>query len=171
LVDEDDCPRADQTILTDEGLRALGMVAYWAALLEQALSEAVRACSAMTSQKTLVLVSGKTGGALLGTLRKLVVADSMVYDRTTWKHGPDPATSAITEERLRVLAVADSAIKARNKIVHSAMGGSLNDGHVVLYDRELVQRQVPESDIRAVADQLCKAFSLVLATDMRALQR
>lgn len=76
----DDALAADQTILSDDGLKALGMVAYWAALLEQTLADGVRDCSGLTYAKTDVLVEGKTGGALIVILRKFVNADAPVRD-------------------------------------------------------------------------------------------
>jgi len=171
VADDGEPLTADQTILSDEGLRALGMVAYWAALVEQVLAEAVRDCSGLTYAKTDVLVEGKTGGALISILRKLVAADAPTTDPEDHNAIPDPAESALTEDRLRVLNLVNLAITARNQILHSAMGGSLEDGHVVLYSKKWKGVHVPESDIRKVADLLCAAFHEITSVDMRALRR
>lgn len=166
----DNALAADQTILSDDGLKALGMVAYWAALLEQALADAVRDCSGLTYAKTDVLVDGKTGGALIAILRKFVNADAPVSDPDVPDSIPDPAESALTEERLRVLNLANLAITRRNQTLHRAMGAALSDGHVALYTKSWKGVVVPESEIGKVADQLCEAFSAVVSVDMRALR-
>ena len=170
-MEADEPLSADETILSDEGLKALGMVAYWSALLEQMLSDALRDCSGLTYAKTDILVEGKTGGALINILRKFVNADAPIADPDFPGSIPDPAESALTRERLRVLDLANSAVGRRNQVLHSAMGGALADGHVALYTKKWVGVVVPESDIRKVADQLCEAYHAVLTVDMRALRR
>lgn len=171
MGDDDRLLRADETVLSAEGLRALGMVSYWAALLEQALAQAVRDCSGLTTLKTDVLVEGKPAGALIAVLRAFVNADAPTTDPEDHEGVPDPAESALTQERLRALNLVNLAITARNQILHSAMGGSFEDGHVVLYGKKREQVLVPESAIRKVADQLCTAFHKFVAVDMRALRR
>lgn len=159
---------ADETVLSDEGLRALGMVAYWAALLEQTLSEAVRDCAGLSTAKTDILVEGKTAGALTAILRKFVVADAPSSDPDD--PDPDPAERALTQERLRALDLANLAITRRNQMLHSAMGGAFPEGHVALYTKKWKGTVVHESEIRKVADQLCDAYHAILYVDMRALR-
>lgn len=170
-MSNDDGLVAEQTILSDDGLKALGMVAYRAALLEQALADAVRECSGLTYAKTDVLVEGKTAGPLVSTSRSFVNADAPVRDTDISDSVPDPGESALTEERLGALNIANLAITCRNQMLHSAMGGALADGHVAHYTKKWQGVVVPESEIRTVADPLCAAYAAVLNVDMRALPR
>jgi len=137
------------TILSTEGLRNLGLIAYWAAWVENVLYLVALEWVASDRQTAVLLLKGKTAGFIADLMIDIVKTDRVTGSK-------DGAALALAIQH------AVSALRSRNQVLHSAIGGAVAQGHVALYRKDSVEpRIVPESqlddvamDLRAAAEKL-----------------
>lgn len=139
------------SILSAEAQRDLGLVAYWAAWVENSLRLVAELWLCSDRETAKLLIKGKSAGW---------VADTLSAVATTTRVASDPKGA-----RLAVaVGAAREALKERNGVLHSAMGGALEPGHVALFrsSNELT-RIMPEAELKRLARSLRDAADGLLA--------
>jgi hypothetical protein len=131
------------TVLSDDAQQALGLVAYWAALLEQQIEIAlIDLLFGLTHfERGRVMTRDLTATAMIQRCKALVRLET----------SEDSAS-------LDALEKAANALQKRNGILHGAMGGHLSEGMVSVRNRKLGSiSEASEADILKVAEMVFDA--------------
>jgi len=135
------------TVLSDGAQQALGLVAYWAALLEQQMEIALidLMFGLAHYERGRVMTRDLAATAMIQRCKALVKLET-----------PEDAGA------LHALEKAATALQKRNGILHGAMGGHLSEGMVSVRNRKLGSiSEASEADILAVAEAVFDAWMTV----------
>ncbi|MFG6502516.1 hypothetical protein [Microbacterium sp. P05] len=140
----DEAWTVESIIVSENGQRALGRVAYWAAWVETSLTWVTVELLKDLGPARTAIAKGRTSGQLIELCRGLLEAGLE----------EPPGLSAVLNQ-------AKAALDRRNQILHSAIGGALmrsdEEGLVALWSRKGASRVVHESEFDAVAQDLFEA--------------
>jgi hypothetical protein len=128
----------ESTVLSDDAQQALGLVAYWAALLEQQIETALIELlfGLAHYERGRVMTRDLTAMAMIQRCKALVKLEAT----------EDTAA-------LEVLEKAATALQERNGVLHGAIGGHLSEGMLSVRNRKLGSiSEASTADILNVAE-------------------